>query len=64
MFSSFLESLYDGVGDDDEDNTNDRSSTTISTEEEAQACGVKDDLTELSHTLTRKFRGVANFLAP
>ncbi|CAF1924806.1 unnamed protein product [Brassica napus] len=26
--------------------------------------GVKDDLTELSHTLTRKFRGVANFLAP
>ncbi|KAF8061177.1 hypothetical protein N665_1212s0003 [Sinapis alba] len=80
MFSNFLESLYDGIryNDDDEDNTNDRKSpterhdsernadrsSTISPEEEAQARGVKDDLTELSHTLTRKFRGVANFLAP
>jgi hypothetical protein len=30
----------------------------------AAAEGVKDDLTELSHTLTRQFWGVANFLAP
>ncbi|KAJ4866436.1 BSD domain-containing protein [Raphanus sativus] len=75
MFSNFLESLYDGIRDD-EDNTNDlrspterhdseRNASTISAEEEeAQARGVKDDLAELSHTLTRKLRGVANFLAP
>ncbi|KAG7579272.1 hypothetical protein ISN45_Aa03g034330 [Arabidopsis thaliana x Arabidopsis arenosa] len=82
MFSNFLESLYDGIGDDDaadddEDNNSEktpRSSTErhdyernavrLSPEEEAQARGVKDDLTELGHTLTRQFRGVANFLAP
>ncbi|KAF8111038.1 hypothetical protein N665_0076s0043 [Sinapis alba] len=81
MFSNFLESLYDGIGDDeaddDEDENNPKTPTerhvpvrnadrlpSISPEEEAQARGVKDDLSELSHTLTRKFRGVANFLAP
>ncbi|KAG7645852.1 putative BSD domain-containing protein [Arabidopsis thaliana] len=83
MFSNFLESLYDGIGDDDaadddEDNNNDektpkasterhdfsRNAVRLSPEEEAQARGVKDDLTELGHTLTRQFRGVANFLAP
>ncbi|XP_010530472.1 PREDICTED: uncharacterized protein LOC104807058 [Tarenaya hassleriana] len=35
-----------------------------SPEEEARAHGVKDDLTELGQTLTRQWRGVANFLAP
>ncbi|XP_010458431.1 PREDICTED: uncharacterized protein LOC104739693 [Camelina sativa] len=82
MFSNFLESLYEGIGDDDataddeEDNTStrifspqihdysDRNAVRLSPEDEAQARGVKDDLTELGHTLTRQFRGVANFLAP
>lgn len=80
MFSNFLESLYEGIGDDDaadddEDNTStpksspdrhdsDKNAVRLSPEEEAQARGVKDDLTELGHTLTRQFRGVANFLAP
>ena len=81
MFSNFLESLYDGIGDDeaddDDDENNPKTPTErhvpernpdrlppMSPEEEAQARGVKDDLSELSHTLTRKFRGVANFLAP
>ncbi|KAF8109983.1 hypothetical protein N665_0088s0001 [Sinapis alba] len=72
MFSNFLESLYDGIGDNtnggmerhDSERNADRSSTISPEEEEAQARGVKDDLTELTHTLTRKFRGVANFLAP
>ncbi|EOA40401.1 hypothetical protein CARUB_v10009128mg [Capsella rubella] len=82
MFSNFLESLYEGIGDDDaaDDDDEDNTSTPISSpkrhdsgrnavrlspeEEEAQARGVKDDLTELGHTLTRQFRGVANFLAP
>ncbi|CAH8383880.1 unnamed protein product [Eruca vesicaria subsp. sativa] len=83
MFSNFLESLYDGIGDDeandDDDDENipktpterhvperntDRLPPMSPEEEEAQARGVKDDLSELSHTLSRKFRGVANFLAP
>jgi hypothetical protein len=68
----------DDAADDDEDNNNDektpkasterhdfsRNAVRLSPEEEAQARGVKDDLTELGHTLTRQFRGVANFLAP
>ncbi|CAN7064456.1 unnamed protein product [Brassica oleracea var. botrytis] len=81
MFSNFLESLYDGIGDDEADDDDDENIPKtpterhvpernadrlppMSPEEEAQARGVKDDLSELSHTLTRKFRGVANFLAP
>ncbi|KAG7653821.1 BSD domain [Arabidopsis suecica] len=67
----------DDAADDDEDNNNEntpkssterhdfeRNAVRLSPEEEAQARGVKDDLTELGHTLTRQFRGVANFLAP
>lgn len=33
-------------------------------EEEAQARGVKEDLSEIKHVLTRQFWGVASFLAP
>ncbi|CAE5957128.1 unnamed protein product [Arabidopsis arenosa] len=67
----------DDAADDDEDNNNEntpkssterhdfeRNAVRLSPEEEAQARGVKDDLTELGHILSRQFRGVANFLAP
>ncbi|XP_010556481.1 PREDICTED: protein bfr2-like [Tarenaya hassleriana] len=45
-------------------NANLLSSSPEDVEEEAHARGVKDDLTELGQSLTRKWRGVANFLAP
>ncbi|CAA7020762.1 unnamed protein product [Microthlaspi erraticum] len=81
MFSNFLESLYEGIGDDDADDDDNRHTpkpsterqnsernadrlSSMSPEEEAQARGVKDDLTEFGHSLSRQFRGVANFLAP
>ncbi|ESQ35780.1 hypothetical protein EUTSA_v10007670mg [Eutrema salsugineum] len=79
FFESLYEGIGDGDDDaDDEENKSNRESSTeihdsqintdrlssISLEEEAQARGVKDDLTELGHTLTRQFRGVASFLAP
>lgn len=55
---------------DDEDEEQEKPSATTSAESDTDGepqsptKGVKEDISELTQTLTRQFRGIASFLAP
>ncbi|KAJ6843909.1 uncharacterized protein M6B38_295015 [Iris pallida] len=68
-FAKSLVNTFRGEEDDDDDehrhHRRDAAAATPHEEEEEEAIvGVKEDLSELTQTLTRQFWGVASFLAP